>query len=57
MALTLRSLLLLIAALLFLVDAFVNISGVSLIALGLALFAFAFVVPDTALTDGRGMRR
>jgi len=48
MQLTLRSLLLIIAVILFLVAAFgVDVRGISLVALGLALFAAAFIVPDT----------
>ena len=53
MALSIRSVLMLIAALIFLVDAFTNLEGVSLLALGLAVFALAFVVPDTALSNRR----
>ena len=48
MQLTIRSLLLIIAVILFLVAAFgVDVRGISLVALGLALFAAAFIVPDT----------
>jgi hypothetical protein len=48
MQLTIRSLLLIIAVVLFLVAAFgVDVRGISLVALGLALFAAAFIVPDT----------
>jgi hypothetical protein len=57
MTLTLRSILLLIAVVLFLLDALgLNLGGLDTIALGLALFAAAFVVPDTALgTAGGGL--
>ncbi len=55
MTLTLRSLLLLIAVILFVLDAVgVNIGGLDTIALGLALFAAAFLVPDTALGSAGG---
>jgi len=48
MQLTIRSLLLIIAVVLFLVAAFgVDVRGISLVALGLTLFAAAFIVPDT----------
>ena len=50
MTFTLRTLLLLVAVILFLIDAFANVDGVSLIALGLAAFAGAFIVPDRTLT-------
>ena len=50
MAFTLRTLLLLIAVILFVVAAGgVDVKGLSLVDLGLALFAAAFIVPDTAL--------
>ena len=49
MSLTLRMVLLLVAVILFLVDAFTNISGVALTPLGLAFFAGAFLVPETVL--------
>ena len=55
MTLTLRSLLLLIAVILFVLDAVgVSIGGLDTIALGLALFAAAFLVPDTALGSRGG---
>ncbi len=54
MVLTLRTLLLLIAVILFAVAAFgVDVGGISLVALGLALFAASFIVPDTALGTRR----
>ena len=54
MTLTIRSILILIAAVLFLLAAFgVDIGKVSLVALGLALFAFAFVLPDTVISSRR----
>jgi hypothetical protein len=50
MTLTLRTLLLLIAVILFVVAAVgVDVKGVSLTALGLACFAGAFLVPNSAL--------
>lgn len=50
MAFTIRSLLLLIAVILFVVAAIgVDVRGLSLGDLGLAFFAGAFIVPDTAL--------
>jgi uncharacterized membrane protein len=50
MQLTIRSLLLIIAVVLFVVAAFgVDVSGISLVALGLALFAASFIVPDTVV--------
>jgi hypothetical protein len=55
MSFTLRSLLLLIAVILFVLDALgVTIGGLDTIALGLALFAAAFIVPDTALGSAGG---
>ncbi len=53
MQLTIRSLLLIIAVILFVIAAFgVDVRGISLIALGLAFFAAAFVVPDTLVRGG-----
>jgi hypothetical protein len=53
MQLTIRSLLLIIAVILFVIAAFgVDVRGISLIALGLAFFAAAFVVPDTLVRRG-----
>jgi hypothetical protein len=50
MSLNARSLLLIIAVILFVLDALsINVGSVSLVALGLAAFAGAFVVGDTAL--------
>ena len=50
MNLTARSLLLLVAVILFVVDAIgVNLGAVSLLPLGLACFAGAFLVSDTRL--------
>jgi len=50
MTLTLRTLLLLIAVIIFVIAALgVHVGDVSLVALGLAFFAAAFLVPDTAL--------
>ncbi len=47
---TFRSVLLLIAVILFILVAVgLDVSNVSLIAVGLACFAAAFLVPDTAL--------
>ena len=59
MTLTIRSLLLLIAVIVFILAAFgLRLGEVSLVALGLALFAAAFLVPDTALGGGgRGFDR
>jgi hypothetical protein len=52
--LTIRSLLILIAVILFVVAAFgVDVRGISLVALGLALFAASSIVPDTALGNRR----
>jgi hypothetical protein len=54
MALTFRSLLLVIAVILFILSALgVGVSGISLSALGLACFAGSFVVPDRALSSRR----
>jgi hypothetical protein len=53
MSLTIRSVLLLIAVILFVLDALgLSLGGIDLIAIGLALFAAAFLVPDTALGGG-----
>ncbi len=50
MTLTFRSLLLVIAVILFVLAAVgVDVSGVSLVPLGLACFAASFVVPERAL--------
>lgn len=50
MQLTVRTLCLLIAVILFAVAAFgVDVKGVSLTALGLAFFAGSFLVPETVL--------
>jgi hypothetical protein len=50
MSLTFRSLLLLIAVILFVLAAVgIDVAGISLVALGLACFAGSFVVPETAL--------
>jgi hypothetical protein len=51
MQLTIRTLCLLVAVILFLVAAFgvVDLKGISLIALGLAFFAASFLLPDTVL--------
>jgi hypothetical protein len=50
MTLTIRMLLLLIAVIIFVIAAFgVKVGDVSLVALGLAFFAGAFLVPETAL--------
>jgi hypothetical protein len=50
MQLTIRTLCLLIAVILFVIAAFgVDIRGISLVALGLAFFAASFLVPDTTL--------
>jgi uncharacterized membrane protein len=54
MKLTIRTLLLLIAVILFVIAAFgVDVRGISLIAAGLAFFAASFIAPDTAV--GRQM--
>jgi hypothetical protein len=51
MQLTIRSLLLLIAVIVFIVYALgVRTGDVSLLGIGLALFAGSFLVPDTTLT-------
>lgn len=51
MQLTLRTLCLLIAVILFVVAAIgIDVRGVSLVALGLAFFAGSFVVPDRSLS-------
>jgi hypothetical protein len=57
MTLTIRSILLLIAVLLFVLDGLgVAIGGLDTIALGLAFFAASFLAPDTAVgTGGRGI--
>ena len=50
MNLSLRSLLVLVAALLFLLAAFgVNLGTVSIVSLGLALFAASFAVSDSGI--------
>ena len=50
MQLTVRTLCLLIAVILFVIAALgVDVRGISLVALGLAFFAGAFLVPDTVL--------
>jgi hypothetical protein len=52
--LTFRSILLLIAVVLFILAAVgVDIGKIALVPLGLALFAAAFVVPDTVLSSRR----
>lgn len=54
MQLTLRSVFLLIAIVLFVLAAFgVKVSDISLVALGLAFFAGAFLVPETNLGNRR----
>jgi hypothetical protein len=54
MQLTLRTLFLIIAVVLFVVAALgLDVRGLSLTALGLAFFAAAFLVPDTALGPRR----
>jgi hypothetical protein len=54
MAFTVRTLLLLIAVILFVVAAIgVDVRGISLTALGLAFFAGAFLAPDTVLDRRR----
>jgi hypothetical protein len=51
MQLTYRTVCLLIAVILFVVAAIgVDVSGISLVSLGLAFFAGAFLVPDTILS-------
>lgn len=50
MQLTYRTLCLLIAVILFALDAFsIDIRGISLVSLGLAFFAGSFLVPETRL--------
>jgi hypothetical protein len=50
MQLTIRTLCLIIAVVIFVIAAFrVDVSGISLVALGLAFFAAAFIVPDTVV--------
>ena len=50
MQLTVRSLCLLIAVILFVLDALsVDVKGISFLGLGLAFFAGSFVVPETRL--------
>lgn len=50
MQLTIRSLCLIIAVVLFVIAALgVDIGRISLVALGLAFFAAAFIVPDTTV--------
>ena len=52
--LTIRSILLLIAVVLFLLAAFgIDLGKIAVVPLGLALFAAAFVVPDTVLSSRR----
>ena len=54
MALTFRSVLLLIAVVLFVLAAVgIDLGAISLVALGLACFAGAFIVPETALGTRR----
>lgn len=54
MTLTFRSLLLLIAVVLFVLAALgIDVGGISLVELGLASFAGAFFVPETALGTRR----
>jgi|tagenome__1003787_1003787.scaffolds.fasta_scaffold13524481_1 hypothetical protein len=54
MTLTIRTLCLLIAVILFIVAAIgVDVRGISLTALGLAFFAASFLVPDTMLGTRR----
>ncbi len=54
MTLTLRTLLLLIAVICFVLAAIgLDLGTISLLPLGLAFFAGAFLVPDTALASGR----
>jgi hypothetical protein len=51
MQLTLRTLCLLIAVILFVVAALgVDVRGISLVSLGLAFFAAGFLVPETTLS-------
>ena len=50
MRLTVRTLLLLIAVILFAIAAFgVDVRGISLVAAGRAFFAASFIAPDTAV--------
>jgi hypothetical protein len=50
MQLTLRTICLLIAVILFVLAAFgIDLKGISLVALGLAFFAGSFLVPETSL--------
>ena len=50
MSLTFRSVLLLIAVILFVLAAVgIDVAGISLVALGLACFAGSYLVPETAL--------
>ena len=54
MTLTVRTLLLLIAVIVFVLAAVgLDLGDVNVVALGLALFAAAFLVPDTALGTRR----
>jgi len=54
MSLTFRSVLLLIAVVLFVLAAFgVEVGDVSVVALGLACFAGSFLVPETAIGNRR----
>jgi hypothetical protein len=54
MSFSLRMLLLLIAVIVFVIAAFgVRVGDVSLVAIGLAFFAGAFLVPDTLLGPRR----
>ncbi len=54
MTLTARSLLLIIAVVLFVAAALaIDVRGISLVDMGLACIAAAFVVPDTALDTRR----
>jgi len=54
MSLTFRSLLLLIAVVLFvLAAAGISLGSISIVALGLACFAGSFIVPDTAVGGRR----
>ena len=57
MTLTFRTLLLLLAVLLFVLAAIgVSLGEINITALGLALFAAAFIVPDTVLGARRTLR-
>jgi hypothetical protein len=52
--LTIRSILLLVAVVLFILAAVgIDLGKIALVPLGLALFAAAFVVPDTVLSSRR----